>query len=332
MNYALEDRDYIKRFYAVDVGEILLNYNSDKGRLAEYRDYREKWESPPVHQLDKPLELNLELNNYCNMACSMCFRNHLPARQRVDMSADLLENILTFVKTHRIPCVRIGAFSECTTRRDIAQIIRQIANADPLDFWMITNGARLGIGDIMGSIFDAGLTHLCISLDAATQETYEKIRGGDISLMEIENNILKFLEMRKKREFRLPILRVSFVNTSENAHERELFLEKWSKYSDIIDFQDLRESDPSIIQKAYMENPNKLYEDSIHPLKMLVIKADGEILPCCNSDYIPNEEPVYLGKDYLDIMEYWNSDRHRSFCKKVALAKRQKNEAVCAKR
>ena len=324
MNHKMESRDYIKRFYSADTHEILLEHNRKRGRADEYSDYRSKWEATPNRQYDKPLELVLELNNYCNMACAMCYRNHQAFGQKIDMGDDMLDDILEFARANKIPSVRIGAFAECTLRHDITRVINKIGLAGTLDFWMITNGSQLGKHNILESIFDAGLTHLCISLDAATQNTFEKIRGKSISLAEIESNIHRFLTVRKKRYLKLPLLRVSFVVTSENEIEWDLFLEKWGGIADIIDFQNLIESDLDAVHKAIQENPQKNYEDCIDPIKMLVIKADGELLPCCNIDYVPIGKSVYYGRDYMNFMDYWNSEEHRIFSQKTALAKRAK--------
>ena len=47
MNLVMEDRGEIARYYTVDAREILHEYNRSRGRLAEYVDYREKWEQSP---------------------------------------------------------------------------------------------------------------------------------------------------------------------------------------------------------------------------------------------------------------------------------------------
>ena len=98
MSLKKEIRDGISRYYSVDTSAILYDYNRSRDRELEYVDYREKWEQPfPLIQFDKPLEITLELNNYCNMACAMCYRNYLPIEHRIDMSDELLESILDFV-------------------------------------------------------------------------------------------------------------------------------------------------------------------------------------------------------------------------------------------
>ena len=58
----------------------------------------------------------------------------------------------------------------------------------------------------------SGATRLRFSLDAATKETYEKVRLGgkyETTMKNIDN----FLQIRKQEKFELPVVGVNFCKT-----------------------------------------------------------------------------------------------------------------------
>ena len=66
-----------------------------------------------------------------------------------------------------------------------------------------------------------------ISVDAASNETYKKIRvGGDLDVT--RSNILKLLKLREEANSKTKII-VSFVEQKENSHEVEDFKNYWQQ-------------------------------------------------------------------------------------------------------
>ena len=72
-------------------------------------------------------------------------------------------------------------------------------------------------------ILDSGLTRLRFSLDAATPETYSKVRVGSIPLEKVIKNIEYFLELKERKNYKLPIVGVSFCVMKHNEHEVDDF-------------------------------------------------------------------------------------------------------------
>ena len=86
-------------------------------------------------------------------------------------------------------------------------------------------------------ILDSGLTRLRFSLDAATPETYAKVRVGSIHLNKVIKNIEYFLELKEKKNYKLPIVGVSQM--SHNEHEVDDFIKFLKDKVDIIVTKDL---------------------------------------------------------------------------------------------
>jgi len=74
---------------------------------------------------------------------------------------------------------------------------------------------------------ESGLDRLIISVDAATEEVYKKIRvGGNFN--KLESNIHSLLEAKSKGKLQNLEIVLQFIVQDENQHEEEFFKKKWS--------------------------------------------------------------------------------------------------------
>ena len=101
---------------------------------------------------------------------------------------------------------------------------------------MTSNGSKL-TKEVSKKIIDAGLTHLSVSLDAFSK-TYLKMRSSKL-YEEVKNNLIEFIKYRNDRKLKLPTIRVSFLETVENVHEKEDFIKILGKKVDLLSIQSL---------------------------------------------------------------------------------------------
>ncbi len=73
------------------------------------------------------------------------------------------------------------------------------------------------------TILDAGLTRIRFSIDAATKDTFEKIRVGG-RYKQVINNIHRFLDIKERYGYKLPITGVSFVGKKIITKKRKSLL------------------------------------------------------------------------------------------------------------
>jgi len=86
-----------------------------------------------------------------------------------------------------------------------------------------TNGMLLS-EELAGSMVEIGFHGLSISLDAATNETYRRIRkGGDFE--RVLNNIRKVNRIREKTGSQYPEVTLLFVLMQQNIHELPAFVD-----------------------------------------------------------------------------------------------------------
>ena len=86
-----------------------------------------------------------------------------------------------------------------------------------MDLFLFTNGKLLNSKN-SELILKSSLTRLFISIDAVSEETYDKVRIpvnkkilNTNRLAIIENNVKNFVKLRNSMGLKLPLTRVSFV-------------------------------------------------------------------------------------------------------------------------
>ena len=186
----------------------------------------------------------------------MCLSSHRKGDTKV-ISQDTISKLLTEFKENNLPALMFGAGDEPLMFTDIDKIWEKANSAGIMDIFIFTNGTLLN-EEMCEKILDREVSRVYISLDAATEETYQQIRltnnkihdevknnqnltilnSKQNKLQSIENNIKRLIELRNSRNLQLPQIRVSYTVQSRNKHEIEMFKEKWQDVVDFIEFQE----------------------------------------------------------------------------------------------
>lgn len=296
-NTIYEDRGHVKRYCNTDIIAELTKIHGE-----EYTEYRTKWDLTEKGAIipEKPLDFWFETNSHCNLKCKMCY--HSITSEKVvkhNVSLETIKEIIKQCKELGIPSVEMGSGAECTLHPEIKEILKIFKTSGGMDHILITNGTLL-TEELINLILDLKIERFMISVDAATAETYKKIRGGDFE--RLENNINKFLELRNKRNLKTPILRLSFVKQEDNIHEVNAFLEKWKDKADIVDFQDY-------IDHGNVDNIQDIEVENFicpHPFRSIGMLNNGDLVPCCTFF----DKYFILGNiKNMTIEEAWNCDK-----------------------
>lgn len=247
----------------------------------KYKDYREAWHEADSKNIPEfPIHLDMEFFDICNQKCVFCPRNEaihtkLPYKinTKIKIEEKLVNKIIDECKSMNLKSINFGAFAEPLIYKDIFKIVKKFTNIGVVDSRLITNALLL---DKFGNqIFESGLVNLYISIDAFSEKTYQMQRGPGYK--KVINNVLNFLKKKEEKNSLLPIVRVSFVETNENKHEVEDFVNFWKNKVDHIDLQ----------KKIDYTKPSETnYADKqwncIDPFRRLSVISDGSILPCCS--------------------------------------------------
>lgn len=276
----------------------------------DFSKYRKLWYRPESDflPLSFPIHIDLELIDLCNLKCKMCIRNNPEYRKKqgfkintgIKWSLEKFKKLIDYCAERGTKAINLGSGAEPLMHRQCIEMIRYAARKGFLDIILITNGQLL-THELSEEILDSGLTRLYISLDAFTETTYSEIRGA--KLKTVHDNILYFLNKRIQRKSQLPVVRVSFIDMPENRHEKQAFIDYWQKYVDAIDIQ-IYQNPVSEAAKINLTATKKF--NCVSPFRRLSIRANGDILPCCDDIY---GEHLKLGNiNNITLEEAWNSD------------------------
>ena len=179
----------------------------------------EEWKNGIVHVSSSPRLLTIETTSLCNLRCVMCRHGTHPRDQSYENFPESL-----------IPRLR-GVIS-------LASHVQLHGLGEPLmnpAFWKMldlthenqhvqinSNGQLLNKGNV-DRILTTWLGGIGFSIDAATPETYRKIRGADFG--RVVENIRYLIAQRRRLERARPHVSMSMTLMRENIEETVRFVE-----------------------------------------------------------------------------------------------------------
>lgn len=164
----------------------------------------------------------------CNLQCVMCPEPHL-TRSKGIMSLDLYKKVVGEVGATD-PDTEVWAtiMGEVFVHKDrVFAYLRFAKHEAGLRKVFLNSNLVLFREAYIDQLAECGLDKLTVGLDAATEETYGRIRVGG-NFKTVERNIEAILEAKAKG--RLPNLELilQFIVQDENEKEEELFRQKWT--------------------------------------------------------------------------------------------------------
>ena len=289
-------------------------YNKLKDQSSEFRNYRDLWKKASNFEVETkfPIQIELELSNACNYRCGFCpyaFKKEdmpkgfdLPKNEKI-MDFDLIKKVIDEGSKNGLMALELGYNTEPLIYKKLFNVISYARQKSILDIRMSSNGRNLN-GVVAKKLIEAGLTHLNVSIDAFSKATYKKVRAS-IYYEEVVQNVLNFIKIRDKLNLRLPSVRVSFVETSENTHEVSDFVKFWEKEVDLIAVQSLvsYSNTPDHLKKKTSKNQDVIY-NCHQPWTRVAIKSNGDIKPCCSINGMAFKS---INVKDISVEEYWNS-------------------------
>jgi radical SAM protein with 4Fe4S-binding SPASM domain len=308
----MSDRENVEHIESVkytDVEQVLTEAFGE--RFGSYRkNYRKSLNYdtngyiPPF-----PLTVSLEFVNRCNLSCQMCYTiNHSDKKATLDLSD--IAKIMDECAANELPAAVVGMGSEALIYKGAQEAIRKIREAGVMDLFLGTNGVLLN-EQLCEFLVEQRVARIEVSLDAATPETYHKIRGKN-ELARIEENLERLIQIRKRAKSKLPVIRLCFCVQKDNLHEQRAFLEKWKNRVDYIDFQEMvdfgqvdefRDMGAEAAVPADLPAPSSSY--CAYPFNSLHVWSNGDVTPCCT--FFGKALVIGNAKD-ASLSEIWNGE------------------------
>ncbi len=161
-----------------------------------------------------PRFLQVEVSSQCNLECSHCLRPRLrPPRRSGDMAVETFARVCE--EFPRLDVLTLHGLGEPLLNGDLPEMVRCYRATNPFTrIGMSTNGLLLK-GDGLKEVLACGLYEIGISLDAATADTYEVVRGSR-AFEQVISNVQHLIAARAGRE---PRVAIAFVVMPANWKE-----------------------------------------------------------------------------------------------------------------
>ncbi len=161
-----------------------------------------------------PTNLYFEVTNRCNLPCQTCVRTfNLHEPERDPLPQELREAAQALPALRRVVLHGIG---EPLLNKRLPEMIR-FAKAQQAWVLFNSNGVLLD-RTCQDALIDCGLDELRISIDAATPETFRRIRGAAV-FERIVSNLRQFVARKAERGVSHPCLSLWMVAMQGNLHE-----------------------------------------------------------------------------------------------------------------
>ena len=186
----------------------------------------------PILVARLPAHAQIEITTYCNMNCLSCGRRTIIKKPR-HMSLDDFKTIFDGIKPRN---VNLSGLGEPLLNPQVFEMIRY-AEAQKAVVNFPTNLAVSK--EIIRRLVESGIDQIKVSIDAATRETYTKVRGQD-NFGQVVANIAYINQLKKEKGLSAPELRFNFCLQRHNLDELPALI-KLAQMSEIktIYIQDL---------------------------------------------------------------------------------------------
>ncbi|HTY74888.1 MAG TPA: radical SAM protein [Candidatus Nanoarchaeia archaeon] len=303
--------------------------NQIQKRLKTITFLANDWRKKLVYHITKkplpfPLTFQIQTNNICNGSCLMCpiskEKNKKPGR----MSDELFEKIVSDIVKNRPTTdeTRIWLFlqNEPLTDNSVFDKLKLIKKMSygKIPTGLVTNGTLLTKKRIE-ELCESDVDEIFFSIDASTEETYNKIRRG-LNYNQVLENIENLLDSNCKAR-----IVVRFLRQKDNDFELNSFREFWAKkgVSVMTDIVNNRGGSLSNFEDIRLTHENSSLRKNVTSILGLMLTGgcwdlatsfnvlyNGDVIICCN-DYAKR---IILGNvKNNSVKEIWNGKKYQAF-------------------
>lgn len=293
-----------------------------------------------------PSYVEIEITTVCNKKCIFCEHTHWDEKQE-SLTLDQFKSIVDQFPSLR--WINLTGEGDPFLNKDFIRMLEYVKKKQVTTFFgdsfdMITP-------EVSKKLVDIGIDGIYISMDAATKETYEKIKVGcdfDRSV----GNIKSLIEYKKEQKSPIPELCFRYVMTTLNYMESPDFIKlvrdfgTWKELGDgsrihfigLLSFPQIKQYHipelPQDVHKSLIDKRNEIKDGAdvvfthTEPSKFPSINRclawmepyimiGGYALPCCAIMMANKRDHLRrycFGNVYeKSFKELWNSERYKKF-------------------
>lgn len=283
-----------------------------------------------------PRFIEVETTTFCNLRCKMCEHTYWDEKPR-HMGFEQFRCILD--QFPMLKWIGLTGIGSSFLNEDYMRMLRYVKSKNI--YCEIYDSFFLLNRDIASELIDIKLDRLIMSIDAATKESYEKIRGG-ASFDRVLYNLKNLIELKKKRKAHYPEITFHYIISKENIHEVIPFMDmiRSLTHGELVSilftgilhtFKEIKEMKVDVPDELIKEiiskskelrikvavNRNILRKESVNQCiewTMPFIFVDGSVVPCCIGNEANQREfqrETALGNIFQDsFSDIWYGERY----------------------
>ena len=276
-------------------------------KIYKNSEYLKPWNYPLV---SFPYVVDVELTNYCNLACRMC-PHTLMKRDKGYMEETVLKKIVDECALNGA-AIRFIRWGEHLLHQNIFEYI-SYAKSKGVIVHLTTNGILLDRAKAE-KLIDCGLDSVIFSMQGATKEAYEIMRDNNKYDL-LEKNIRYLVEIRQNKGVKNPVIHISSTMTDETQDEIKAFKDKWMGIVDSVgigvttfEYVNTPENQENVKEFTSKQYVRKEYRPCTEVLTKLSVNWNGDVTACCG-DY---DSFLLLGNiKEKSLKEIWNSEKEK---------------------
>lgn len=287
----------------------------------------------PIHW-GTPIAVSIEPTTACNLKCPQCpsgLRQF--TRPTGNLKLETNKNILDNLGKN-LQYINYYFQGEPFINPHFLEVVKE---ARKRNIYVLTStNAHFISEQTAHDIIDSGLSEVIISIDGASQETYENYRIEG-SLAKVKEGTKNLVEAKKIRKSNLPVITFQFLVSKQNEHEIEqMKMLKTEMGVDNLNFKTIQvydyESGNQLIPdndkySRYKKNDKGIYElknsyknSCWRSWSSCVFTWDGSVVPCC----FDKDAKYKMGNvNKQEFKQIWKSAIYKDFNQQILKDRKQ---------
>ncbi|ABB43478.1 Radical SAM [Sulfurimonas denitrificans DSM 1251] len=269
-----------------------------------------------------PRVINISFNEHtCMFKCKICpySQNEVADmyKQKKEMSFETLKNIVSSVPNDSFYSFDISSIGETLEFKNLAKFISYMKEQKPLVNTIISTNGLLLNEKIARDLIKSGLDNIQFSLFAGDEDGHKFVTQSD-SFTKVKKNIINFKKIKDSLGSKTPFTQTFMIETKENKHLSNSFVEKWSSFVDKAFIRHMYKMGHPIdgMTPSYEdENHKKERYPCVAPWYSTSIISNGDVLGCYMFNWHAKEkESMVIGNiNKNTLSEIYTSKNNQDF-------------------
>ncbi len=255
-----------------------------------------------------PLVLNIEPTNSCNAKCCYCPNGEVIKNQGVNfLKINYFKKIIDQIKQHKLLMLNFHKDGEPLLHRNLPDMVAYAKEKNAAEvIHLNTNGIMINT-KIGRGIIERGIDDITVSVDAASERTYQRLKGIT-GLSKLNESIEKAINYRDKINSRTKI-RVKIMEFDDVCRDEiDMFCKKWTGIADDVQVTGIHNWSGAVDVIITDEKAEHRYPCALL-WYMLAINSNGEV-SVCNVDWDYSGVVGNIRSQSIKVI--WNSESIKS--------------------